>query len=149
METSHDRPAKRWPALPHQAAAIALRRKDNELEVCLIRRRGSRHWGVPKGLVDPGETLEETALKEAWEEAGIKGRLIGTPLGTYEYDKWDTTLRVSVYVMEVTEQHAVWQEADLRERKWTSFDEAATLLLQHPVRAFLHRARRLATDALS
>jgi len=70
--------------IPQQAAAIAVRWKHDDLEVCLIRKMGSRNWGVPKGLVDRGDTHEETALKEAREEAGISGRLIGKSLGTYQ-----------------------------------------------------------------
>jgi phosphohistidine phosphatase len=134
--------------IPQQAAAIAVRWKQDDLEVCLIRKMGSKNWGVPKGLVDPGDTHEETALKEAWEEAGISGRLIGKSLGTYKYDKWNSTFEVTLYLMEVLEQHARWQEAGFRERRWTSFSQAASLLSQHPVHPFLDRARNLAADAL-
>ena len=134
--------------VPQQAAAIAVRWKQDDLEVCLIRKMGSKNWGVPKGLVDPGDTHEETALKEAWEEAGISGRLIGKSLGTYKYDKWNSTFEVTLYLMEVLEQHARWQEAGFRERRWTSFSQAASLLSQHPVHPFLDRARNLAADSL-
>ena len=134
--------------IPQQAAAIAVRWKHDDLEVCLIRKMGSRNWGVPKGLVDPGDTHEETALKEAWEEAGISGRLIGSSLGTYQYEKWDATFEVTLYLMEVLEQHARWQEAGFRERRWTSFGEAASLLSEHPVHVFLDRARSLAADSI-
>jgi phosphohistidine phosphatase len=135
--------------LPQQAAAIAVRWKHDTLEVCLIRKMGSRHWGVPKGLVDPGDTHEETALKEAWEEAGISGRLVGRSLGTYQYEKWDTTFEVTLYLMEVLEQHASWLEAGYRERRWASFNEAVALLSQHPVHAFLDRARTIAADSVT
>jgi 8-oxo-dGTP pyrophosphatase MutT (NUDIX family) len=124
-----------------QAAAIAIRRRDDILEVCLIRSRKSRKWGIPKGLIDPGDTQEETALNEAWEEAGLKGRLLGDAIGTYEYRKWGTTLVVAVYVMEVLEEHDDWQEADFRERRWTSFGVATSLLSDHPVLPLLDRAR--------
>jgi phosphohistidine phosphatase len=133
---------------PQQAAAIAIRQKNGAFEVCLIRRKGSNSWGIPKGSVDPGDTREETALKEAWEEAGISGRLIGQALGTYEYEKWSATLEVAVYVMEVLKQHAEWQESRFRERRWTSFDDAAALLIGHPARDFLDRARLLAADSI-
>ena len=126
-----------------QAAAIAIRRRDDALEVCLIRSRKSRKWGIPKGLIDPGDTQEETALNEAWEEAGLKGRLLGNAIGTYEYRKWGTTLEVAVYVMEVLEEHDDWQEADFRERRWTPFGVATSLLSDHPVRPFLDLARTL------
>ena len=71
---------------------------------CVIRRKDANKWGIPKGLVDPGDTHEETALNEAWEEAGINGRLLGAAIGTYRYRKWGTRLTVAVYVMEVLEQ---------------------------------------------
>ena len=126
---------------PQQAAAIAVRRNGRDLEVCLIRGKESMTWGIPKGLVDPGDTLEHTALNEALEEAGLEGRLLGDAIGTYEYWKWNTTLVVAVYVMEVLDQHAEWQEAGIRERRWPPFDEAASLLVEHPVQPLLDRAR--------
>ncbi len=132
--------------LPQQAAAIPVRRKRDAIEVCLIRRKGSASWGIPKGSVDPGDTHETTALKEAWEEAGISGRLIGASLGTYEYAKWHTTFEVVVYLMEVLEQHPTWQEAGFRERRWTSFGEATALLAAHPARTFLGRAQNILGD---
>ena len=133
---------------PQQAAAIAVRRKNGAFEVCLIRRKGSNNWGIPKGSVDPGDTHEETALKEAWEEAGISGRLIGEVMGTYEYEKWSARFEVAVYLMEVLKQHPEWQEASFRERRWTSFADAASLLVGHPAREFLNRARVRATDSI-
>jgi phosphohistidine phosphatase len=136
------------PLTKQQAAAIAVRRKNGVFEVCLIRRKGSDGWGIPKGSVDPGDTLEETALKEAWEEAGISGRLIGEAIGSYEYEKWSATLEVAVYLMEVLKQQAAWQESSFRERRWTSFEDAASLLLGHPARDFLDRARILAADSI-
>jgi len=50
--------------------------------------------------------------------------------------------------MGVLEQHARWQEADFRERRWTTFAEAASLLSEHPVHTFLDRARNLAADSI-
>lgn len=129
--------------LTEQAAAIAFRRDGRNFQICLIRRKDSKRWGIPKGVVDPGDTHGETALKEAWEEAGLRGRLIGEAIGVYEYEKWETTLRVAVYLLEVLEQQDIWQEAGLRARRWTSFEEAATLLRDHPVRPLLDRASSL------
>src|SRR5947208_6658864 len=111
---------------PEQAAAIAVRGTGENLQVCLIRKRGSKAWGIPKGIVDPGDTHAETALNEAREEAGLTGRVIGKAIGTYEYEKWATTFTVAVYLVEVLEQQDVWQEAGFRERRWTSFSEAAS-----------------------
>ena len=91
-------------SLPEQAAAIAFRRVGGSLQICLIRRKDSQKWGIPKGLVDPGSTREQTALNETWEEAGLRGRLIGESIGVYAYEKWGTTFTVAVYLLEVLDQ---------------------------------------------
>jgi ADP-ribose pyrophosphatase YjhB (NUDIX family) len=38
-------------------------RHDDGLQICLINPAGRRVWGLPKGGVEPGETLGETALR--------------------------------------------------------------------------------------
>jgi 8-oxo-dGTP pyrophosphatase MutT (NUDIX family) len=128
---------------PQQAAAIPIRRRGDGLQVCLIRKRLAGSWGIPKGTVDSGQTHETTALNEAWEEAGIRGRLVGEALGTYEYEKYGRALTVMVFAMEVLEHYKDWAEAGLRERKWASLEEADSLLIEHPAHGFLSRARRL------
>jgi phosphohistidine phosphatase len=129
------------PRARPQAAVVPYRRTGEALEICLIRRRDTNAWGIPKGLVDPGDTVEETALKEAWEEAGIRGRLIGDdPVGSYQYEKWRTTFAVAVFLMEVNGSADEWQESRLRERRWVLPDRARVLLQEHPGRAILSRA---------
>jgi 8-oxo-dGTP pyrophosphatase MutT (NUDIX family) len=120
-----------------QAAAIPFCRRDDGVYLCLIRRRDSKYWGIPKGFVDPGDTREETALNEAWEEAGLRGELVGEAIGTYQYVKFRSKLTVAVYVMEVHAEEADWQESRLRQRQWHPLDEALTLLSGHPVQPLL------------
>ncbi len=122
-----------------QAAVIAVRRNGASAEVCLIRRRGASSWGIPKGTIEPGETAGEAALKEAWEEAGLKGTLTGDNIGAYEYDKLGTTLSVAVFVMEVSKEAAEWPEVAIRRRRWVPVDEAAELLDHHAVRPIYKR----------
>ena len=116
-----------------QAAAIPYRFRDAEPEFCLITSISRGTWGFPKGVVDPGETPEQTALKEAEEEAGLHGRIVGTPLGQYRYAKWGTVLVVTVYLMQVTAADDDWDEASLRERRWCRAGEA---------RAAIHRTQQ-------
>jgi phosphohistidine phosphatase len=128
------------PGSEPQAAVIAYRRVGAGVEICLIRRYDTRVWGIPKGLVDPGHTLEETALNEAWEEAGLMGRLVGPSVGTYDYEKWRTTFAVAVFLMEVHRAADEWLESKIRERKWVSLDDARALLNEHPIHPILNRA---------
>ena len=128
--------------MKQQAAVIPFRGTGKKLEVCVIRRKGSKkNWGIPKGFIDKGDSAKEAALKEAHEEAGLNGKIVGDPVGSYEYDKWGVTLAVSVYLMEVKEEDDDWDEADFRERRWMSFDEAAESLDRHPVKPLLQRAQ--------
>jgi len=126
-----------------QAATIPFRHSKGTVKVCLIRRRGTQTWSLPKGSVDPDETPPKTALKESWEEAGLLGRLCGEPIGTYRYDKSGATLSVSVYLMEVIAHEDDWDEAEIRERRWFTLNEASELLSQHPVQTLWPRAGEL------
>ena len=127
---------------PRQAAAIPVcRTPDGTLQVCLIRRRQAGSWGIPKGFLDPGDTPAEAALREAYEEAGINGRIVGEAVGTYTYSKAGSRYTVAVFVMEVSEEERTWPEAWLRVRAWHDLDEALSLLGPHPVSSLLDRVR--------
>jgi 8-oxo-dGTP pyrophosphatase MutT (NUDIX family) len=128
---------------PNQAAAIAYRRTREELEICLIRRKDSSYWGIPKGWIEDGDTEQETVLNEAWEEAGVEGKLIGESVGLYAYEKRGGEYLVAVYLMEVHAAHDDWDERGFRIRRWVSVDEASSLLADHPARDVFERALRL------
>jgi ADP-ribose pyrophosphatase YjhB (NUDIX family) len=123
-----------------QAGVVPFRRKKDALELCLIRNKGRKKWKIPKGFVDSDETPQEAALKEAWEEAGLRGRLVGDPIGSYEYEKWGYELTVAVFVMEVTGEEDDWDESRVRERKWWPVDTGFAMLKKHPVQRLLAAA---------
>ncbi|TLZ58489.1 MAG: NUDIX domain-containing protein [Methanobacteriota archaeon] len=57
---------------------------DPEGRILLIRRADERIWGLPKGTVEPGETLEQTAVREVREETGLQVRILA-PLTEIRY----------------------------------------------------------------
>jgi len=134
-----------------QVAVIPVRRTDDgAVHVCLIRRKTSEKWGIPKGYIDAGHNHTQAALAEADEEAGLEGRIRGDAIGTYEYEKGPLRLTVAVYVMEVIEERLSWREMQWRERRWYSIEEAGALLRRHRVSALYDRIRPgLATIASS
>ena len=97
-----------------QAAAIPL--QDNK--VCLITSSSGKRWVIPKGKLEPGKTMREIALQEAWEEAGLTGILHPRAVGSYLYEKYGQTYDVTVFIMDVTAVAEDWPEFHLRQRCW-------------------------------
>lgn len=127
-----------------QACAIPYRLGTSGVEVCVITSRRKRRWVFPKGIVEAGETDIEAALKEAREEAGLRGRIVSEPLGTYERRKWGVLFLVTCYLMHVDREQLTWRESSIRERAWVPIDEAHTQLGPQSQREMLARvAKRL------
>lgn len=121
-----------------QAAAIPFRvNEDGSIEVLMIRWKEEEKWGVPKGLIDPGNTARETAEIEAMEEAGISGTLLENRLGEFTYEKFGGTCRVRVYGLRVTTEHAEYLEAGHRVRKWFPLEVAAESVSRVPLKALI------------
>ena len=55
--------------------AVVTRKVGNGIEILLIRHKNGGHWAFPKGHVERDETETETALREIWEETGLKVQL--------------------------------------------------------------------------
>jgi 8-oxo-dGTP pyrophosphatase MutT (NUDIX family)/phosphohistidine phosphatase SixA len=68
----------------YAAGGVVWRLVDGKLTVLLIHRTAYRDISLPKGKVDPGETLAETAAREIFEETGIRVNL-GIPVGVSRY----------------------------------------------------------------
>lgn len=122
-----------------QAAAIPFRIRDGVAEICIVTSSNGRKWGVPKGIVDPGHSKQETALIEAEEEAGLTGELLGSPVGTYKYRKWGMDLSVVVFLMHVQAVADEWDEMNIRSRQWVSPEQARDLIDRHPPATLLER----------
>ncbi len=110
-----------------QACAVPFRANAGHVEFCLITSSAGR-WMFPKGFVEPGETFAEAALKEALEEAGLHGHVVGDPIGYYEIEKKGRSRTVIALLMEVFQSDAIWDEVDVRQRQWVTLDEAHGLI---------------------
>ena len=112
-----------------QVAAVVLRRKKNSREVLLITSRDTKRWILPKGWIEDEEHPTEAAEREAWEEAGVRGKAITTALGSYEYVKvrpqrGDLLCHVDIFQLDLKEQKRRWPEMRERNRKWVPLSAA-------------------------
>src|SRR5712671_2221206 len=88
-----------------QVAAVCYRVRGSEIEFLLVRT-GSGHWTFPKGGVEPGLTHAQAAALEAFEEAGVHGRMEEASFARYVQRKRGhmrrvTELSVSAHLCEV------------------------------------------------
>ena len=113
--------------------------------ICLITSSSGKHWLVPKGHLEHGDKLLETARQEAWEEAGLIGHISPRPVGAYEYQKLGRLYRVVVFWMKVTQVQDTFPECKRRRRRWLSPARALPHIsyspLRHIVDAAVHRRR--------
>jgi 8-oxo-dGTP pyrophosphatase MutT (NUDIX family) len=106
-------------------AAIAVRaRAAGGLEFLLVRTRNGSHWTFPKGGCERGETLPAAAAREAIEEAGAAGRVVGERLAEYRY-RGDV---VSAFLLLVDATDAP-EEAG-RDPTWFGFEAARSRLAE-------------------
>ena len=110
--------------LVEQSGVIPYRIINGQIEVMLITSSGSKRWVIPKGLIEPNMTPEDSAAKEAWEEAGVLGQVFPNLMGTYEYYKSGCTWQVDVFLLQVETVLDNWPEAYKRKRQWVSIPKA-------------------------
>ncbi len=117
------------------AGGAAFRETDGELEVALVLMIPEMRWQLPKGIIDPGETLEQAALREVREEAGIDCELI-EPIETIEYWFVDTRSGAKVrihkfvhfFLMRYVSGDVADHDHEVAEARWFPVDEAISTL---------------------
>jgi 8-oxo-dGTP pyrophosphatase MutT (NUDIX family) len=117
-----------------QFAAVPWRRNaDGEVEILLITSRETRRWVIPKGWPIKNMSSSKSAAREAFEEAGVLGKIRKRPVGTYAYDKRLKNgrlqhVRVAVFALQVETEADAYPELGQREKAWVAPVEAARLV---------------------
>jgi 8-oxo-dGTP pyrophosphatase MutT (NUDIX family) len=117
------------------AGGVVFRPRDGGgFDVVLIRTHEGR-WQLPKGWVEDGESMEQTAVREVREEAGVDAELVG-PLGTIEY--WYTSAydpepvrvhkHVHVFLLRYLRGSTDDHDDEVTEARWTEIAEAERML---------------------
>lgn len=130
-----------------QFAAICYRKADplsgHAIDVLLITTRSARRWVVPKGWAIAKKRPHEVAEREAWEEAGVKGKIKKRPYGYYTYMKSVDGVRrpsvVQVFLLEVTGIDARFPEKGERKVEWFPALEASTLVEEPELKSLIAR----------
>ncbi len=117
-----------------QFAALPCRvGESGHIQVMLLTSRETHRWVIPKGWPIKGLKPAEVAVREAYEEAGLSGRIIGKRrIGVFQYQKQlprtAVLCEVRVFLLWVERQLAQWPEKAERETRWFDAAEAAALV---------------------
>jgi 8-oxo-dGTP pyrophosphatase MutT (NUDIX family) len=131
-----------------QVAALCWRAgAKGALEILLITSLNSRRWILPKGWLMENMSLAQSAAREAFEEAGVVGKIADRPMGSYHYlkekkDGGGVPCSVDVFALEVTQQHGDWPEKGAREISWLPLEEAAIRVSEPGLRELLRDFRK-------
>ncbi len=117
-----------------QFGAVCWRMRKGGPEILLITSRGTGRWIIPKGWPQKGQTAAKAAATEAWEEAGVEGKIAPDCLGIYGYEKRHNRRAapcvVACFAVEVTREADKWPEHKQRKRRWVSPQKAANLVAE-------------------
>lgn len=114
------------------AGAVVWKMVDGKARILLVHRTQHKDVSLPKGKVDPGETLPHTAVREIAEETGFDV-VLGAPLGTVEYRLPNGRDKVVHYwSAEVdagqAERHSYEANGEIRALEWVPVAKAAKRL---------------------
>jgi ADP-ribose pyrophosphatase YjhB (NUDIX family) len=135
-----------------------FRRSDDHVEVALIARTSPakrRIWALPKGWVEPGETIPDAALREIREETGLTGRLLD-PLGQIEYSFYSPQEHTRVhktvhfFLVEYLSGDTADHDHEVEEARWWPLQDALAQMTYDSEREVMAKAKeRILTSQAS
>jgi 8-oxo-dGTP pyrophosphatase MutT (NUDIX family) len=138
-----------YGALPYRFANRAA------LEILVVTTRRTRRWIIPKGWPIRGLKPAKSAAREAFEEAGVRGKVGSKSIGAFRYDKVvdergaRVSCEVKVFPLLVKRQSGVWPEFDERIVQWVEPDRAVSLIKEPDLKTLVATFARRAAAAAS
>jgi 8-oxo-dGTP pyrophosphatase MutT (NUDIX family) len=128
------------------AGGVVFRGSGDRLEFAMAARRnrkGELAWGLPKGVIERGETSDAAALREVLEETGLEAEIV-EPLGEIGYFYfWEgVRIRKSVhfFLMRATGGDVSRHDHEMEEVGWFEAGEAIAMAAYASERKLLEQA---------
>jgi 8-oxo-dGTP pyrophosphatase MutT (NUDIX family) len=138
-----------YGALPYRFTPMAA------LEILIVTTRQSRRWIVPKGWPIKRLTPSKSAAREAFEEAGVRGKIGARAIGSFTYKKTAgqtadyPDYEVKIFPLLVRRQSATWPEHGQRVVQWVDPEKAISLIREPKMKAIVAKFAKRASVAAS
>ncbi|NJR15486.1 MAG: NUDIX hydrolase [Calothrix sp. CSU_2_0] len=120
-----------------QSGVVPYRVNNGAIEVLLITTRSQQDWVIPKGGIADKMSPQDSAAKEAWEEAGVLGQINPNQFGSYKYRKNGKIYSVKMYSLPVQIESDRFPESGKRIKQWVKAKEAVKHVKKSSLRRIL------------
>ena len=129
-----------------QVGALPYRIRKGGVEILLVTTRGKKRWFIPKGWPMKGRKLRAAAAIEAFEEAGVEGRIRRRAIGGFAHEKRiggrNVECEIKLYPLAVKRNLKKWPERAERKRQWFKGGKAIRKLGTKGFRRAITRLQR-------
>ena len=124
---------------------------DGEISILMVTSMGTGRWILPKGNLKTKESHKKGCLREAFEEAGVEGKILKNfpmtmVMAANERNKTGQIILktpVVFYPMRVKNEAKTWPEKKQRQRKWITLDKALDKIKSKDISSVLKHFKTL------
>ena len=118
--------------------AVVINNESREIEFLIIKHISGEHWGFPKGHVEAGESEHATALREVYEETGLKVKLLDGFSHRMKYSPMIGTIKEVVYFIGISkDKQVICQQSEIVDYKWLTLRDAIDVVTHENSRKLL------------
>ncbi len=115
------------------AGGVVLWKHDNDIFVCIVKRRNKGVWILPRGRIEKNEDMEETVIREIKEETGIEAKII-KKIGVINYSFYSTKDKITYdkvvhfYLLKLDKQEDFVPNQEIEEKRWVPLNQVKEIL---------------------
>ena len=105
--------------------AVVFHRGKDGIKLLLVRNCNGKYWSFPKGHMEVGENEHQTALREVYEETGLRVKIYSGYRQVSDYSPFaNITKRVVFFLAETDSDRVKIQRSEIESYVWASFEQA-------------------------